>query len=183
MRVLHLTTEVPPVIFGGLGTSVGGLVGALADLAPTSGLLVASGPQQLRTHPPRPLRAASARTLPRACRRTASTFPLQAELTAGYCPTAARPRRTNSRTLAPAPMGKQPSRATATRRVLGTIGDSAAIAAAHACSPQRCGSRCRPRWRSRGSSNAGPRAPACERVRIHPEGSARWWVVELSVSV
>lgn len=28
LRVLHLTTEFPPVIYGGLGTAVGGLVGA-----------------------------------------------------------------------------------------------------------------------------------------------------------
>lgn len=30
MRVLHLTTEFPPVIYGGLGTAVGGLVAASA---------------------------------------------------------------------------------------------------------------------------------------------------------
>src|SRR5215471_13937165 len=30
MRILHLTTEFPPVIYGGLGTAVGGLVGASA---------------------------------------------------------------------------------------------------------------------------------------------------------
>ncbi len=30
MRILHMTTEFPPVIFGGLGTAVGGLVHALA---------------------------------------------------------------------------------------------------------------------------------------------------------
>src|SRR3954469_22725767 len=28
MQVLHLTTEFPPVIYGGLGTAIGGLVGA-----------------------------------------------------------------------------------------------------------------------------------------------------------
>ena len=37
MRVLHLTTEFPPIIYGGLGTATGGLVGALAQ----SGLDVA----------------------------------------------------------------------------------------------------------------------------------------------
>jgi glycogen synthase len=30
VRVLHLTTEFPPLIYGGLGTAIGGLVGALA---------------------------------------------------------------------------------------------------------------------------------------------------------
>ena len=30
MRVVHLTTEFPPVIYGGLGTAVGGLVHAAA---------------------------------------------------------------------------------------------------------------------------------------------------------
>jgi hypothetical protein len=30
MRVLHLTTEFPPVIYGGLGTAVGGWVKACA---------------------------------------------------------------------------------------------------------------------------------------------------------
>ena len=31
MRVLHLTVEYPPIIHGGLGTAVGGLVQASAD--------------------------------------------------------------------------------------------------------------------------------------------------------
>ena len=31
MRILHMTTEFPPVVFGGLGTAVGGLVRALAE--------------------------------------------------------------------------------------------------------------------------------------------------------
>src|SRR5439155_3226473 len=31
MRVLHITTEYPPVIYGGLGTAVGGLVSASAE--------------------------------------------------------------------------------------------------------------------------------------------------------
>ena len=30
MRVFHLTTEFPPLIYGGLGTAVGGLVRASA---------------------------------------------------------------------------------------------------------------------------------------------------------
>lgn len=30
MRVLHITTEYPPIIYGGLGTAVGGLVAASA---------------------------------------------------------------------------------------------------------------------------------------------------------
>ena len=29
MRVLHLTTEFPPIIYGGLGTATAGLVAAL----------------------------------------------------------------------------------------------------------------------------------------------------------
>ena len=31
MRVLHLTTEFPPIVYGGLGTATGGLVNALAQ--------------------------------------------------------------------------------------------------------------------------------------------------------
>ena len=31
MRVLHLTTEFPPLIYGGLGTAIGGLVRASAQ--------------------------------------------------------------------------------------------------------------------------------------------------------
>lgn len=31
MRVLHLTTEFPPLIYGGLDTAVGGLVNASAS--------------------------------------------------------------------------------------------------------------------------------------------------------
>jgi glycogen synthase len=44
MRVLHLTTEFPPVIFGGLGTAVGGLARASAQAGADVGvLLVGSG--------------------------------------------------------------------------------------------------------------------------------------------
>src|SRR5215212_6023862 len=43
MRVLHLTTEFPPVIFGGLGTAVGGLVNASARAGLTVGVLLVGG--------------------------------------------------------------------------------------------------------------------------------------------
>src|SRR5262245_52791273 len=31
LRVLHITTEYPPIVYGGLGTAVGGLVAASAE--------------------------------------------------------------------------------------------------------------------------------------------------------
>jgi glycosyltransferase involved in cell wall biosynthesis len=40
MRILHLTTEFPPVIYGGLGTAVGGLVEASANAGMTVGVLL-----------------------------------------------------------------------------------------------------------------------------------------------
>src|SRR6266699_1320057 len=40
MRVLHLTTEFPPVIYGGLGTAVGGLVMASAHTGMSVGVLL-----------------------------------------------------------------------------------------------------------------------------------------------
>jgi glycogen synthase len=40
MRVLHLTTEFPPVIFGGLGTAVGGLVTASANAGIATAVLL-----------------------------------------------------------------------------------------------------------------------------------------------
>ncbi len=40
MRVLHLTTEFPPVIYGGLGTAVGGLVMASAHAGMSVGVLL-----------------------------------------------------------------------------------------------------------------------------------------------
>ena len=43
MRVLHLTTEFPPVIWGGLGTAVGGLVIASARAGVTVGVLLVGG--------------------------------------------------------------------------------------------------------------------------------------------
>jgi glycogen synthase len=44
MRVLHLTTEFPPVVYGGLGTAVGGLVAASARAdIDTAVLLVGAG--------------------------------------------------------------------------------------------------------------------------------------------
>ena len=41
MRVLHLTTEYPPVVYGGLGTALGGLTVALARAGIEVGVLVA----------------------------------------------------------------------------------------------------------------------------------------------
>src|SRR5829696_3137434 len=43
-RVLHLTTEYPPVIYGGLGTAVGGWVTASARAGLTVGVLLVEGP-------------------------------------------------------------------------------------------------------------------------------------------
>jgi len=43
MRVLHLSTEFPPVIWGGLGTAVGGLVVASARAEVTVGVLLVGG--------------------------------------------------------------------------------------------------------------------------------------------
>ena len=43
MRVLHLTTEFPPVIWGGLGTAVGGVVIACAGEGMTVGVLLVGG--------------------------------------------------------------------------------------------------------------------------------------------
>ncbi len=43
MRVLHLTTEFPPVIYGGLGTAVGGWVLASARAGLTMGVLLVEG--------------------------------------------------------------------------------------------------------------------------------------------
>lgn len=41
MRILHLTTEFPPVIYGGLGTALGGLAFASARASITVGVLLA----------------------------------------------------------------------------------------------------------------------------------------------
>jgi glycogen(starch) synthase len=43
VRVLHLTTEFPPVIYGGLGTAVGGLAYASAEAGMQVGVLVVGG--------------------------------------------------------------------------------------------------------------------------------------------
>jgi glycogen synthase len=43
MRVLHVTTEFPPIIYGGLGTAVGGLVNASARAGMTVGVLLIGG--------------------------------------------------------------------------------------------------------------------------------------------
>lgn len=40
MRVLHLTTEFPPLVYGGLGTATGGLVAALAKAGVEVGVLL-----------------------------------------------------------------------------------------------------------------------------------------------
>lgn len=68
MRVLHLTPEFPPVIWGGLGTAVGGLANASARAGMSVGVLLVGGtlvtgdrryggwqpcaPEQLRNEPP-----------------------------------------------------------------------------------------------------------------------------------
>jgi glycosyltransferase involved in cell wall biosynthesis len=41
MRILHLTTEFPPIIYGGLGTAVGGMVRASVRAGMTVGVLLA----------------------------------------------------------------------------------------------------------------------------------------------
>jgi glycogen synthase len=43
MRILHMTTEFPPIVFGGLGTAVGGLVHALAAAGDTVAVLLVGG--------------------------------------------------------------------------------------------------------------------------------------------
>jgi len=43
VRVLHLTTEFPPMIWGGLGTAVGGIVTASASAGMTVGVLLVGG--------------------------------------------------------------------------------------------------------------------------------------------
>ena len=47
MRVLHVTTEFPPVIYGGLGTAVGGLVNASAASGLTVAVLLVGGTLRL----------------------------------------------------------------------------------------------------------------------------------------
>ena len=44
MRVLHLTTEFPPVIYGGLGTAVGGWVTATARAGISVAVQLVEGP-------------------------------------------------------------------------------------------------------------------------------------------
>src|SRR3954451_21445985 len=43
VRILHLTPEFPPIIWGGLGTAVGGLVNASAEAGMTVGVLLVGG--------------------------------------------------------------------------------------------------------------------------------------------
>jgi glycogen synthase len=40
LRVLHLTTEFPPLIYGGLGTATGGLVKALVKVGVQAAVLL-----------------------------------------------------------------------------------------------------------------------------------------------
>src|SRR5262245_16825493 len=56
MRVLHVTTEYPPLIYGGLGTAVGGLVKASAEAGLDVAVLLvghgrSSGYSQHQTYP------------------------------------------------------------------------------------------------------------------------------------
>src|SRR3954451_643794 len=44
MRILHLTTEFPPVIYGGLGTAVGGWVNASARAGISVAVQLVEGP-------------------------------------------------------------------------------------------------------------------------------------------
>src|SRR5215203_1684984 len=44
MRVLHLTTEFPPIIYGGLGTAVGGWVTGSARSGVDVAVLLVEGP-------------------------------------------------------------------------------------------------------------------------------------------
>ena len=44
MRILHLTTEFPPVIYGGLGTAVGGWVTASARAGISVAVQLVEGP-------------------------------------------------------------------------------------------------------------------------------------------
>ena len=47
MRVLHLTTEFPPLIYGGLGTAIGGLVRASAQAGIEVGVMLVGGSANL----------------------------------------------------------------------------------------------------------------------------------------
>jgi len=50
MRVLHLTPEFPPVIWGGLGTAVGGLVNASSRYGIEVGVLLVGGVLVVGSH-------------------------------------------------------------------------------------------------------------------------------------
>ena len=50
MRILHVTTEFPPVIFGGLGTAVGGLVNASAAAGLSVAVLLIGGVLEVGEH-------------------------------------------------------------------------------------------------------------------------------------
>lgn len=66
-----------------------------------------------------------------------------------------RPRLVSEASAATAPSWMRSSAPTPARRLRWTIGESTPSAPAHACSRQRCSSRCRPGWCSRESSAAG----------------------------
>lgn len=51
MRVLHITSEYPPVIWGGLGTAVGGLTKALSQESASVGVLLVGGALVLGEQP------------------------------------------------------------------------------------------------------------------------------------
>jgi glycogen(starch) synthase len=57
MRVLHLTTEFPPLVYGGLGTAIGALVRASSRVGIEVAVLLAESGCELSYHPP-PLAAA-----------------------------------------------------------------------------------------------------------------------------
>src|SRR5688572_15258340 len=51
MRILHITPEYPPVIWGGLGTAVGGLTKALSKEKYSVGVLLVGGALVLNKQP------------------------------------------------------------------------------------------------------------------------------------
>lgn len=69
MRVLHLTTEFPPVIYGGLGTALGGMVRASARAGISVGVLLAGHGGEGGYHLVGPAGASRSRRLAAAARR------------------------------------------------------------------------------------------------------------------
>jgi hypothetical protein len=72
MRVLHLTTEFPPVIYGGLGTAVGGLVKASAATGIATGVLLFG--ETAGRHMENSCRCRDARPCSDACRAAGATI-------------------------------------------------------------------------------------------------------------